>query len=131
MTSESRAILEANLSTLGPSTRLAIDEADDGTPAQVESSSTPPGSVMMPDGRSVRLHSARNPVEEAETLLEPYLHNRVPLLIVLGLGFGYALEALEKRWPETRVLWPSSRRPASRERCWNGETGGTGFNRAA
>jgi hypothetical protein len=101
----SREILEANLKALAPATRAPIEAADDGALGRMGSSAREHSdSVVTPDGRSVRLHSARDPVAEAEALLEPYLQNHPLLLIVIGLGLGYVLEALERLSPETNVL---------------------------
>lgn len=62
------------------------------------------GIVVMEDGRAVRIHSARDPIAEAERLLDPALKDGPPVIIVIGTGLGYVLDAIERRWRATRVL---------------------------
>jgi hypothetical protein len=61
----------------------------------------PPG-----DGdRWGRLHSSRDPIAEADRLLLPAFAEGEPsLLVVVGLGLGYVLDALERRGAQTKVL---------------------------
>jgi hypothetical protein len=103
MPSDRRAIFEKNVAALAPAARSALGTASDRQPLATPWTDAS-GTVITPDGRSVRLHSARHPVEEAEALVEPALRNRPPLLIVLGIGFGHVLDAVERQSPDTRVL---------------------------
>jgi hypothetical protein len=65
----------------------------------------PTASVQTPDGRWIRLHSGRDPLAEAErTLAAVTAGGDLPLLICIGLGLGYLLDAIEKHSPATRVL---------------------------
>jgi predicted O-methyltransferase YrrM len=57
------------------------------------------------DGRVLALHSRLRPIEDAERALSGIVVNGYPThLVVIGLGLGYVLDAIE-RWPvATRVL---------------------------
>ena len=61
--------------------------------------------VRVPDGRWVRLHGSRDPVREANALLEAAFLDREPsCVIAVGVGFGYLLDAVAARSNRTRVL---------------------------
>ena len=61
--------------------------------------------VRTPTGEGVSLHSRRNPVADAGQHLDGALRGARPDTIVLiGLGLGYTLDAIEQRGLETRVL---------------------------
>ena len=56
-------------------------------------------------GANVTLNSRRNPIVEAERHLTQSLRGaEPPVLIVIGLGLGYVLDAIEQRGLTTRVL---------------------------
>jgi hypothetical protein len=57
------------------------------------------------NGRVLALHSRHRPIEDAERTLAPVCGAGYPThLVVIGLGLGYVLDAIE-RWPvATRVL---------------------------
>jgi hypothetical protein len=59
-----------------------------------------------PEGRSIRLHSGRDPVGEAARWLDSALPGgEVPeFLVLLGAGLGYVFDALETRAVRPRVL---------------------------
>lgn len=62
--------------------------------------------TLVVDGRLVRLHG-RTPVAEADRLLAPILDTAVSspsLIVVVGLGLGYLLDALEARGFAGRVI---------------------------
>jgi tetratricopeptide (TPR) repeat protein len=62
-------------------------------------------SLCTEDGRWVRLHSLRNPIAEADAVIAPAFASTEPeLVIVIGLGLGYVLDAIEARSSKTRVL---------------------------
>ena len=62
-------------------------------------------SVLATDARWVSLHSRRDPSTEADRLVKAAFSASEPdLLIVVGLGLGYVLEAVERRSPHTKVL---------------------------
>jgi hypothetical protein len=64
------------------------------------------GGVLVSHGeRWVAVHSLRNPLREAEGLVAEALDGRESdLLVVIGLGLGYILDALEARGWTGRVL---------------------------
>lgn len=65
----------------------------------------PTMSVQTADGRWVRMHGGRDPVTEADRFVAPAFAGGVPpLIIVIGLGLGYVLDAVERRSGTTRVL---------------------------
>ena len=62
-------------------------------------------SVRTRDGRWVRLHSRRDPVAEAHTLIaDAFTGGEPPLVIAIGLGLGYLLDAVDARSGLTKVL---------------------------
>jgi hypothetical protein len=62
-------------------------------------------SIRTPDGRWVLLHSERAPSREADRWLDGALSGALPsLVIAIGPGLGYILEAIERRGAATRVI---------------------------
>ena len=94
-------ILSANLQVLPPSTRQALDAAASDVRVDV-SKGHATGTVMTGDGRRIAVHASADPVASAEALVERC--GPVPLLVVIGFGFGYLLDALERRGSQTKVL---------------------------
>lgn len=91
------AVLKTNYPALAE--KLSKNGADfDGTVDIRETQSGNP--TMLING--LYIHSPRNPLKEAEKLVNG-LNDTNPAL-VLGLGLGYALEALIKRYPEKPVI---------------------------
>jgi hypothetical protein len=81
-------------------------------------------SVCTGDGRWVRMHSQRDPITEADHLIAPAFESIEPaLIVVIGLGLGYVLDALERRSSRTKVLAlepvPASLRPMLARRDWS------------
>jgi hypothetical protein len=74
----------------------------------------------------VRLHSRRDPVAEAERWLDQACSAPPPVLIVIGLGLGYVLDALERREAATTVIAiepePALLAPFMARRNWDGWT---------
>jgi hypothetical protein len=68
--------------------------------------------IALPTGERVALHSARNPLAEAQLQLSAVDANAAsPAVVVLvGAGLGFVTEAAHRRWPTARivVLEPSS-----------------------
>jgi hypothetical protein len=94
-------ILSANLQVLPSATRQALEAA--ATDLRVDvSQGYATGTVMTPDGRRIAVHASVDPVASAEALVER--SGPVPLLVVIGFGFGYLLDALERRGSQTKVL---------------------------
>jgi hypothetical protein len=61
--------------------------------------------VRTRDDRLARLHSQRDPVSEADRLLDPlYAAGPPHVVIVVGLGLGYILDAIERRPGQTKVV---------------------------
>lgn len=61
--------------------------------------------AKLPDGRSLLLHSAYDPVKEAQNLTSPFSLEETGIVILLGLGLGYHLEEIAKRIPpEAKIL---------------------------
>ena len=61
--------------------------------------------LSTPAGRWVHLHSGRDPHAEADRLIAPaFEHGAPPLVVVIGLGLGYMLDAIERRSTDTKVL---------------------------
>ena len=62
-------------------------------------------SIQSATGEWIRLHGRRDPVGEADRLLEEAFAGAEPAaVIVIGLGLGYILDAIERRSSTTRVL---------------------------
>lgn len=94
-------ILSANLQVLPPATRQALEAAASDLRVDV-SQGHGTGTVVAADGRRIAVHASADPVASAEALVERC--GPVPLLVVIGFGFGYLLDALERRKSQTKVL---------------------------
>ncbi len=78
----------------GPAARL--EPADGGLPGL---------SVQTASGDWIRLHGRRDPIAEADRLIDGAFAGGEPAaLMVIGLGLGYILEAIERRSATTRVV---------------------------
>ncbi len=61
--------------------------------------------VSRSDGQELALHGRRDPVGDADRWLTSVLHGADPaVLVLIGVGLGYALDALERRRSRARVL---------------------------
>jgi hypothetical protein len=58
------------------------------------------------DGRRIRLHSLRDPLAEADQLIDAALEGRpMPKVVcLLGMGLGYAIDRIAIRSPETSIV---------------------------
>lgn len=63
-----------------------------------------PTLVREEGGRVIRLHSAVDPVSEAAKLAEAFSEGRASHIAVLGLGLGYHVQALRKKYPDAVIL---------------------------
>src|SRR5258706_14500826 len=74
---------------------------------KVEPSRSGPPTVTArtADGRSITLHSRYDPVLEAKKLIDPVKTDSCVAFYLLGLGLGYALEALFERTSEESLLF--------------------------
>jgi len=97
--SQQNGLLSANLDALGSIAGLAAARLVDSPPLDQA------GRWDFGDGRLRALHSRHRPIEDAERLLSGVISDGYPShLVVIGLGLGYVLEAIEQ-WPvPTRVL---------------------------
>ncbi len=91
---------------MGPQTDLVRQAGTASDGVRVEDG---PGgrtiAVRTPDGRWVRLHSSRDPLGEADRLVsELFVGGEPDFVIIIGLGLGYVLDAVEARSARTRVL---------------------------
>jgi hypothetical protein len=98
--------------TAGPTVRLEDGPADAVL------------SLCTADGRWIRMHSRHVPEQEADRLIAPAFESGDPaVLIVIGLGLGYVLDAIERRSSRTRVLAlepaPASLRHMLSRRDWS------------
>src|SRR5216684_2671058 len=93
--------LDVNLSRLPPETERALRADQPGVSLQATDSGL---KVRTPDRRWVPLHQSAEPVAASERAAERFADQRPPLIIVIGLGLGYFLDALERRGSTTRVL---------------------------
>jgi hypothetical protein len=93
--------LSANLQALPPATRRALDAAAGDRRVDL-SRGHATGTVVTADGRRLAVHASADPVASAEALVDRC--GAVPLLVVIGFGFGYLLDALERRNSRTKVL---------------------------
>lgn len=107
MTDASRdRLLQDNLAALRGSVGTLPDLTTDSRRLRLENTPTgPSASVESSHGHWVRLHSGRDPVLEAERLVARFLRStRPPLIVLIGAGLGYTLDAIERQSPSTRVL---------------------------
>ena len=70
--------------------------------------------VTGEDGRSRTLHSLYDPEKEARALVDACSFEGESLIVVLGLGLGYHVVELARRFPDTRSYW---RHRPGRGRC--------------
>ena len=119
--------LHANLDALPPLTRRAIESsAADGLVQIHTAGGVMSASLRTPDGRSVRIHSGRDPRAEADQFIESAL-GALPggapsVVIVIGPGLGYMLEAIERRATDTKIIaiepFPAVARAMLERRDW-------------
>jgi hypothetical protein len=94
-------LLDANLAA--HRARWGFAPATDADAARIRvdniAGSWPRVSVQMPDGRWLRVHSDRQPIDEAVGLLAQSgaVTGEPPLVCLIGAGLGYAIEALQTR----------------------------------
>lgn len=106
---ESRPFLEDNLATLSlskslvtalrqmapPTANLTVEMAQSGAP------------ILIVDG--VALHDRGDPVAEAQRHVESLVsQEKVDLVVLFGLGLGYHVEQLERRYDSTIIVYDPS-----------------------
>lgn len=60
--------------------------------------------VTGKDGSVKTLHSLYDPEAEANTLIESFKFDGKGILVVLGLGLGYHVAALQKKYPDAEIV---------------------------
>jgi hypothetical protein len=99
----------AALWSRNPALARQLEALPEGTCAsfRVEASRSGPPTITArtSDGRSITLHSRYDPVAEAKKLIEPVKTDSCVAFYLLGLGLGYALEALFDRTSDESLLF--------------------------
>ena len=106
----------ANLAALWtnhPALARAVEALDDQDAPEAQAtyvvsssrSGTPTVTAHLPDGRAITLHSKYDPAAEARKLIEPVKTQSCVAYYLLGLGLGYALEALVERVSEESIFF--------------------------
>jgi hypothetical protein len=108
MMAEPLTTLEANLASLASRSldlASAVRAATDAVRIE-ESAPYPQALLRTADDRWVRLHSARDPIGEAERWIDAALGTRQApdLVFVIGSGCGFVLDAIERRIPTARMV---------------------------
>ncbi len=80
-------------------------------------------SIRTPDGRWLQYHSRRDPVAEADRLVAPaFASGTPPVVVLVGSGLGYLIDAVERRSPDTRIItlepWPVTIPMLHQRRDW-------------
>ena len=119
-------VLQENLAALAAAQGIAPNlTATDPDSVRIDTTPTgPTASVRTRDGRWIRLHSGRDPIAEAERSVATLMAGgEPPLIICIGPGLGYVLDAIERRGSTTRVLalepWPAMARALLSRRPWH------------
>lgn len=60
--------------------------------------------LVLSDGSQKSVHSQYDPEAEAKTIVDAFSFDGKGILIVLGLGLGYHLAELAKRFPEAAII---------------------------
>ena len=81
--------------TVNTSENLKVVEARNGKPSL---------KAVCEDGKARTLHSMYDPVAEANSIVDSFSFDGRGILVVLGLGLGYHLVELARRYPETEIL---------------------------
>jgi hypothetical protein len=101
-------LLDRNLALLGPEVRRALQSgAGSGAPTdtRVVSNSSGRLSIRGDDGREIAVHGSDDPEAASDALVRRLTAAAPPPhLVVIGLGLGYLLDALERANVPTKVL---------------------------
>jgi hypothetical protein len=60
--------------------------------------------IVFSGKTEIRIHSAYDPVAESRRAADNFSKGRASLLAVSGLGLGYHVDALKKKFPDTEIL---------------------------
>jgi len=98
--------LESNLARLPAAVRRALEAQTGGPAARDARGQGPDGlTVTTADGRAVAIHRADDPVAAAHAIAARLVEQGAPsVLIVIGPGLGYLLDAIEQTPLSTKVL---------------------------
>ncbi len=98
-------ILEGNLSYLPSATQQALRAATAQPPISLQDAGPLlRASVKTDDGRWVAVHRADDPRASSAKAAAKFAATNPPLVVVIGLGLGYLLDALDETPATTRVL---------------------------
>lgn len=56
------------------------------------------------DGKTIRIHSAYDPVKESQRIVDEFNPKRASIIIVCGLGLGYHIQALGNKFPGKDIV---------------------------
>jgi SAM-dependent methyltransferase len=102
LTTRDSSILDANLARLTPPLRAAVLTSRSGV--RIEDAEGGPA-LRVPDGRVVPIHGSSDPLASARAAVDKIVASGAPPLVVtIGLGLGYVLDAIEAANDTTRVL---------------------------
>jgi SAM-dependent methyltransferase len=98
--------LEHNLALLGPALRQTVAlGAANSRPAVVAANGIGLASIQLEDGRLIPLSASDDPAAASDALVARLTSRGVPpQLVVIGIGLGYLLDALERADVPTKVL---------------------------
>lgn len=105
MTDPSSHLTETNLSQLPAATARALRAATAQPSVSVQTTDVGlKASIRIDDGRWVPVHTSADPNAAADRAVERFAAKQPTLVLVVGLGLGYLLDALERRGSTTGVL---------------------------
>ncbi len=96
--------LEANAYRWYDFYKSLIEETTHGISIVTTKKGNPSLKVTCDDGAIKTLHSLYDPEAEAKTIVDAFQFDGRGILVVLGLGLGYHLKELIKRFPEAEIL---------------------------
>lgn len=73
-------------------------------PYSVDRSKSGVPSLIFRSDKNVRIHSAYDPVTEAERAVSAFNPGKKKIIVVLGLGLGYQAAELHKKFPDRRIV---------------------------
>lgn len=100
--------LSANLSALAAVLGPGVSIPQDDGRLRLDTTRIPPVLYRSSatSGAAVALNSRRDPLAEARTLVDSALGDQVapPVVVAIGLGLGFVIDAIEARCPAARIL---------------------------
>jgi hypothetical protein len=105
VTDSSARFLETNLALLSAAAQQALRVTNPLNALRLLETGPPPhASIRTHDGRWVPVHTSDDPIAASDRVAARFADTAPPLLVVVGLGLGYLLDALERRGSTTNVL---------------------------